>query len=160
MRTKALLKYELRYVKNYGEIGAGRVVPFVPREDYVPVVVPEGVPADDSVGTLTVRGVSLEEEGIFDGDQLVLKRNFTKRDIKPDTICAVYIQSTGELVAKKVFASPFKGHVILRASGGGLKDIHVPEDDIEIRGVVFAFIRMVGSDGRFPKQKAVGYEEF
>lgn len=137
---------EERYVKQYGEVGAGKIVPFTPKEGLVPVVVPVGSPKDEYLGTMIVRGVSLEDEGIFDGDTLVCRRDHTKRDIDRNTICIVFIRSTGELVAKKIEYGKLGEYVTLKASGGGIKDVHYPGDDIEVRAIVIAYQRMLRKD--------------
>ncbi len=58
-----------------------------------------------------------------------------------EAICVVYIIPTGELVAKKILWAG-DGMLTLRASGGGVKDLHFSKDDIEIRGVSIGFQRM------------------
>lgn len=145
-------KYEIRHVNIYGEVGAGTVVPFAPRNELVPIVVPAGSPADEHLGTLIVRGISLENCGIRDGDLLLLRKDITRKDITPETICAVYIRSTGELLAKKLLYGNRGDHVTLRSSGGGIKDVHYPAEDIEVRGIVFGFQRMRDEYGRFTKE--------
>src|SRR5438105_2619478 len=106
MKSKAP-KLAVRYVRNYGQIGAGRavdnVIPFIPPSELVPIFVPESIASSSGdIGVSTVCGVSLENLGIFSGDYLIWKRAFTWREITPDRICIVYIHATGELVAKKV----------------------------------------------------------
>lgn len=121
-----------------GEIGAGRVVPFIPRSELVPVVVPASLP-ESSILTLTVRGISLTDLGIMDGDVLILRNKFSWREIGEDTICAVFIHSTGELCAKKIIRGA--NTLFLRASGGGIPDKEVTPDDVEIRGIAIAVQR-------------------
>lgn len=120
-------------VKNLGEVGAGRVVPFIAKSDLVPVVVPEGTRAAD-VGSVTVRGISLTRLGIYDGDRLIFRLRFSWREITPKTICIVFIHSTGELIAKRIVRGA--NMLILRASGGDIPDREVNPDDVEIRGIV------------------------
>lgn len=151
MKKRAAPQLELRYVTCYGEIGAGRVVPFTPRNMTTPIVVPANTPADDKIGTMIVRGVSLEDEEIYDGDILLLRRDITRKDITANTICAVYIRSTGELVAKKLVYGNRGDYVTLRSSGGGLADVYYHADDIEVRGIVFGFQRLRNEYGEFMK---------
>ncbi|MEO8647770.1 MAG: hypothetical protein ABI539_01250 [Acidobacteriota bacterium] len=149
MRSKQP-KYELREVNNYGEIGAGRIIAFPkPSPTKVLVLVPENTSDDAIIGTLTVRGKSLTDEGIVDGDQLVMTRRFSHKDIKPDTICSVYVRSLGEVLAKKIVKSPVPGMIILRSSGPGEKDIVVEADDIEVQGIAYSLLRMADKHGRF-----------
>jgi SOS-response transcriptional repressor LexA len=126
-------EFKIMKVPNLGEIAAGRVVPFVPKNELVPVVVPVGTPTGD-IATLTVRGLSLSDLGIYDGDKLILRLKFRWTEIREDTICAIFLHSTGELVAKKVIRGA--NMLILRASGGGIPDKEVNPDDVEIRGIV------------------------
>jgi SOS-response transcriptional repressor LexA len=123
----------------YGEIGAGRVVPFIPQNELIPVIVPEYL-KDRGICTLKVCGVSLEDEDIFSGDILICRKKFTWRDITPDTICAVMVTATGELVAKKVIRG--SNMLILRASGGGLRDLKYAPDDVEIKAIAIGFQRL------------------
>jgi SOS-response transcriptional repressor LexA len=123
----------------YGEIGAGRVVPFIPQSELVPVLVPEYL-KDCGICTLKVCGVSLENEGVYSGDLLICRERFTWRHITPDTVCAVLITATGELVAKKVIRG--SNMLILRASGGGIRDRQCSPDDIEIKAIAIGFQRL------------------
>lgn len=134
----------MRRVPLLGEVGAGSVVQFTPRNELIPVAVPSNI-RDEDVGTLVVRGCSLEDEGVFDGDYLIFNRRFTKRDCMFETICVVFIVSTGELVAKKLLFGG-NGSITLRASGGGIADMNFSGEDIEIKGVVFGFQRMLKKD--------------
>jgi|GEM_PF-2721616 len=131
----------LSAVPLYGEVGAGKVVDFIPRNKTVTVALPSTI-KDEEVGMLIVRGCSLEDEGIYDGDRLIFTKRFTKRDVMFKAICVVFIIATGELVAKKLLFGR-DGHVTLRASGGGIKDLSYHADDIEIKGIVTDFQRSV-----------------
>jgi len=63
-------EYKVVELEVHGEIGAGSVVPFIPRNRIIPVALP--VNADpEHYGSLVVRGVSLEDESIYDGDLLI-----------------------------------------------------------------------------------------
>lgn len=133
----------MRYAVRLGEVGAGSVVPFTsreerlafdPKDDLVPIVIPDRL-GDEKFGVLTVRGISLEDEDIHDGDDLICRIRFSYRDITPETICVVRIHSTGELVAKKIIKEATM--VRLRASGGGIPDKMYSPDDIEVIGIAF-----------------------
>lgn len=139
-RAKKPKEFEMIDARCYGQVGAGTVVPFIPKDELVPVVVPKGTP-QNIVGTMIVSGRSLSDLHICDGDLLIFRSRFSLREITPQTVCIVYIRSTGELCAKKVIKEATM--ITLRASGGGIKDIQVTPDDIEIQGLVFAFQRPV-----------------
>jgi SOS-response transcriptional repressor LexA len=125
--------FKIMEVLNLGEVGAGRVVPFIPRNDLVSVVVPQGTQAED-VGVVVARGISLTKLGIYDGDKLLFRLRFSSQEITPKTICIVFIHSTGELVAKRIIRGA--NTLVLRASGGDIPDREVSPDDVEIRGIV------------------------
>ena len=138
-------EYKVVELEVLGEIGAGQVVEFIPRNRTVPVILPVG--ADESnYGTLIVRGISLENESIHDGDLLVLRKDITNKDIGRESICAVYIRSTGELAAKKLGFGNRGDYVTLRSSGGDIEDVYYHKDDIEVRGKAVAFQRMLPDD--------------
>ena len=139
---------EVALVNDYGEVGCGRVVPFTPKDAQVPVVLPpDASPSQYCV--MTVRGLSLTDDGIYDGDRLVINLFFNKRDITRENICVVLIHPTGELVAKKLIRHGDK--VCLRSSGGGIPDKIYEWDEIEIKGVAVSFQRMLDGYGRLTR---------
>lgn len=142
--------YRVLELEIHGEAGAGSVIPFVSRGERIPVAIPENGVADEHYGTLIVRGISLTNDGIADGDLLILRKNITRKDIKRDTICAVYIRSTGDLVAKKLRYGNRGDDVTLRSSGGNIPDIHYHADDIEVRGIAIGFQRLLPNDKDAP----------
>jgi hypothetical protein len=89
---------------------------------------------DKDAGILTVRGLSLSDFGIFDGDQLLVKHRPSWTEITEDTVCIVLIHSTGEVVAKRIERGA--NTLILKASGGGIPDMEYGIDEIEIRSIV------------------------
>ena len=122
-------------------IGAGTVVPFTPRHgETTPVALPPNVKESDA-GVLLVCGASLEDEGIYTGDLLIFTKRFNIRSIFNGEIFIVHIIATGEILAKKLVPHGPET-VILRASGGGVRDMHFLRDDIEIKGMVLGFQRM------------------
>lgn len=143
--------YEVAFVNDFGEVGCGRaVIPFPSKEAQVPVVLPESAhPAH--YGIMTVRGPSLTDDGIYDGDRLVVCFIFDKKDITKENICVVYIHPTGELVAKKLVRYGEK--VCLRSSGGGIPDKMYAWDEIEIRGIVVSFQRVLDDYGRLTRNE-------
>jgi SOS-response transcriptional repressor LexA len=138
-------KLEVQYVKYLGEVGCGKAVPaydnvypFMPKDELIPVPLPAGMSHKDA-GIMTVRGMSLTDFNIFDGDRMLVKTRFSSwRDIDEDTICVVYIHATAELVAKRVIRGA--NTITLKASGGGIRDIECSIDDVEIRGIVLDFL--------------------
>lgn len=130
------------------EVGCGTVVPFTPRTETVTILVPEGLARPDQVETMIVRGPSLTDHGIYDGDVIAYRTNFTNKSITPDSVCIVRVVSTNELLAKKIIVvAPDK--LALRSSGGGLKDRYFDLNDIEVIGLVFAAQKVADRYGRF-----------
>lgn len=97
------------------------------------VAVPPDVEPSD-VFTLRVRGTSLSDLDVRDGDLLICVRSVGA--ITDESVYAVYIRSTGELLAKRVI--PHEHSLILRSVGGGIPDREESIDDVEIRGIAIA----------------------
>jgi SOS-response transcriptional repressor LexA len=140
IKTSPTTKLEIKMIPHLGEVGAGssvpaydNVYPFMPKSELYPVAVPAHLPAS-KLGLVTVRGLSLTDFNIFDGDQLVFTRQFNRREIDEDTICIVFIHATQELVAKRIVIGA--NMLTLKASGGGIADKEYSIDEVEIRGVV------------------------
>jgi SOS-response transcriptional repressor LexA len=137
-------KLEIKFVPHLGQVGCGRAVealdnvyPFIPRDELIAVALPSHIPASQS-GVFEISGLSLSDFGLFEGDELLVTKAFDKRDIDENTICVVYIHSTGELVAKRIERGA--NTVTLRASGGGFADKEYAIDEIEIRYIVLKAI--------------------
>lgn len=101
------------------------------------------------IRTMTVAGNSLEGVGIYDGDKVLCKKVFNKKEIKDDSICIVFIPSNGEVVAKKVRFQP--PYLRLISCNDSVSDIYVNADDVEIRGIVIGLVRMADNFGRFDR---------
>ncbi len=130
--------YKMVFAPLHGEVAASaNVVPFVARNQMIPVAVPSSE-KDSDIGCLIVSGPSLSELGINDGDILIFTKRFSQREVMFDSICIVMILSTQELVAKKIVFEG-KGLIRLKASGGGVQDMVLPIEDIEIRGKVLSY---------------------
>lgn len=130
------------------EVGCGTVVPFTPRTETVTILVPEGLARPEQVETMIVRGPSLTDHGIYDGDILAYRTNFTNKSITPDSVCVVRVVSTNELLAKKIIVIAAE-KLALRSSGGGLPDRYFDLHDIEVIGLVFAAQKGADRYGRF-----------
>lgn len=136
MKRKPTL--QMKYVQYLGEVGCGQAVetnvyPFMPKSELMPVAIPEWMPAQDA-GIYTVRGLSLSDFNIFNDDRLLVRTKFLRSEITPDTICIVFVHSTGETLAKRIIKGA--NTLTLKASGGDLKDIEYSPDEVEIRGIV------------------------
>ena len=82
------------------QIGAGKVVDFIPRSEKAWIPLPPNARPFDQFCEFTVSGDSLAGHGISDGDLLTCRKNFELSEIKPSKVCIIYIHPTGELTAK------------------------------------------------------------
>lgn len=139
-KPKKPASYHVRDVPYEGIVGAGKVIPFVAKGGSFPAAVPDYIPDSEPLGTMTVSGGSLARVGILDGDIVLCRKVFHKRDIRNDTVCIVYIPATGEVVAKKIKFR--EGSLVLRYCGyDGESDRYVSPDEVEIRGIVISASR-------------------
>lgn len=123
----------------HGEVNASaNIIPFVARDQRIPVAIPTSVKPND-IEAMIVSGPSLSDYGINDGDILIFNKNI--RDVNSvmfRKICIVHILSTNEFVAKRL-EYVGDGKIRLKASGGGVKDMIFPMEDIKITGVCIAY---------------------
>lgn len=149
------LPQDVADVHDYGQIGAGTVIPFAPRKETRTVVIPKGLAKPTEVGTMTISGESLTGDGIHDGDVLVFRMNHTTRQITPESVCVVRIHGT-ELAAKHVLRNvggPRK--IALRSTHPDYPDRIFDESEIEIMGLAFAVQHLSDKFGRFNIQPDV-----
>jgi SOS-response transcriptional repressor LexA len=100
-----------------------------------------------AVDLVTLTGDSLAGIGLFDGDQVLCKTAFSKREIKANTVCIVYVAKKNETFAKKVV---FKdGSVILRSFNPNIADQVYGPDEVEIQGLVLNLLLGQDAAGRF-----------
>lgn len=129
--------YAVRAVPYEGQVGAGRLLPFVAKDGVIEVPVPDSIGEGEQLGTMTVNGSSLERVGIFDGDIVLVRRVTSRRQIKRNSICVVYIPSLGEVLAKKV---TFEEDVIILHHCGiePREPMAFTADEVEVRGIVIS----------------------
>jgi phage repressor protein C with HTH and peptisase S24 domain len=107
-----------------------------------------------AVDLVTLTGDSLEGIGLFDGDQVLCKTAFSKRDIKANTVCIVYVPKKNETFAKKVV---FKdGSVILRSFNPNIADQVYGPEEVEIQGIVLNLLLGQDAAGRFCREPSAG----
>lgn len=100
-----------------------------------------------AVDLVTLTGDSLEGIGLFDGDQVLCKTAFSKRDIKANTVCIVYVPAMNETFAKKVV---FKdGNVILKSFNPNIEDRVYGADEVVVQGIVIHLLLGQDTSGRF-----------
>lgn len=121
-----------------GRIAAGR--PILAEEDHeATVMLDRGlVPGGGEVFALVVKGDSMIDDGIFDGDYVFVRRQPTCRD---GEIAAVLVE--GEATVKRVFRD--RGVLRLQPSHPTMEPILVGRDvtEVEVMGVVVGVYRRV-----------------
>ena len=102
----------------------------------------------------------MEGIGLFDGDQVICKTAFSKKEIKAHSICIVYVQPLNDTFAKRII---FKdGYVILRSFNPNIEDMIYGPDEIEIQGIVLNLLLGQDASGRFqraPEQRTMSRTE-
>jgi len=116
-----------------GRVAAG--IPIEPVEERETVTLPEELLGRGETFALRVRGDSMVDEGILDGDLVVV-------EARPDALdgATVVALVRGEATVKKLYRER-DGRVRLMPANERLAPIVAPADDVEIRGEVIAVLR-------------------
>jgi SOS-response transcriptional repressor LexA len=143
---------EMIEVENEGYVAAGRTVPFPAPDNASVISLPKSLiplAKQGFIRTMTVHGTSLQGVGLYENDEVVVKKAFKKEEIKPQTICVVYIHNYGEILAKQL---RFRGeHIILKSCHDSVPDFKVQAEDVEVRGIVIRLLRNPDDMGRFDR---------
>jgi repressor LexA len=115
-----------------GTIAAGR--PIEPVETGEEIEIPASMLGAGERYALRVRGDSMVEDGIHDGDVVIVRR--AQRADPGETVVAVV---DGEATLKRFH--PARGHVELRPANAALRPIRARADQVEIRGVLVGLLR-------------------
>jgi repressor LexA len=115
-----------------GLIAAGRPIEAI--ENPEPIQVPESMLGRGESYALRVRGGSMTEDGIQDGD-LVLVRRASQADDGATVVAIV----DGEATLKRFFRRG--AQVELRPANAALRSLHVPASRVEIRGILVGLLR-------------------
>lgn len=116
-----------------GRVAAG--VPIEPLEQNDTISVPEELVGRGETFVLRVKGTSMVQEGILDGDYVVVQ----SRD-QADNGDMVVALVRGEATVKRFYREK-AGMIRLQPANEGLSPILVRAGDIEIRGIVTAVMR-------------------
>ncbi len=127
-------------VEHLGHVAAGTTVEFFDHPRSQLILRPQWVRDFKEVGTVTVSGDSLVDEGIFDGDILIVKRIFDAADIRTGKLVIAYLP-TGRSVVKRIY---FEGeNVVLRSANARYKDLVFGQNEIRVDGIVKELKRVV-----------------
>ena len=119
-----------------GRVAAG--APIEPLEDADTIAVPEELVGEGETFVLRVKGRSMVNEGILDGDFIVVQSRPTADN--GETVVALV---RGEATVKRLYREK-AGMVRLQPASDDMAPIVVPGTDVEVRGVVVAVMRKYG----------------
>ena len=119
-------------VRLLGEVAAG--APIEPIERPETVALPEELLGRGETFVLRVRGDSMVEDGILDGDLIVVEARPSAEN--GATVVALV---RGEATVKKLYRE--RGRVRLVPANARLRPIVVRDDDVQVRGRVVAVVR-------------------
>jgi repressor LexA len=117
-----------------GRVAAGKPIEAI--EDVNAIEVPPSMAGKGDCFVLQVNGDSMEEDGILDGDYVVVRKQATAQN--GETVVAL-IQN--EATVKRYFKR--KDHVELRPAHAGMESIRVNSEDLRIQGKVIGVMRYV-----------------
>ncbi len=133
--VRSLHRAPIRDVPKVGRIAAGS--PILAAEDIDEIYpLPVELVGDDPVFMLEIKGDSMIDAGIFDGDYVVIRKQSTAAD---GTIVAALIDGE-EATVKRI--RRLDGRVVLKAENPAYPPM-VFSDGVEILGVVVALLRRV-----------------
>jgi SOS-response transcriptional repressor LexA len=121
---------------DYGQVGAGKIIEFIPLGKR-PVVLPQSRRTEGLV-TVTVSGDSLRDMGVHDGDQLICQTKFEKSEVKNGKLVVALLPCLG-LVVK--FFYQFKNKIILRSANPRYEDLIYDGDLVEIKAIVIQSVK-------------------
>jgi repressor LexA len=115
-----------------GTVAAGKPIEAV--EDVRAIEVPQSMIGSGDHFVLQVKGDSMQEEGILDGDFVVIRKQPTAEN--GETVVALI---NNEATVKKYYKR--KDHVELRPAHTGMEPIRVKQGDLRIEGKVVGVMR-------------------
>ncbi len=122
-------KFELPLL---GRVAAGKPIEAV--EDVDVIEIPPSMIGSGDYFVLKVKGASMKEEGILNGDFVVVRKQPTAEN--GETVVALI---NNEATVKKYYKK--RGHVELRPAHKGMKPILVRKGDLRIEGKVVGVMR-------------------
>ena len=118
-----------------GRVAGGKPIEAV--EDVSAIEVPSAMIGSGDHFVLQVNGDSMEEDGILDGDFVVVRRQPTAEN--GETVVALI---NNEATVKKFYKR--KGHIKLQPAHTGMNPIRVKKGDLQIQGKVVGVMRYLG----------------
>jgi SOS-response transcriptional repressor LexA len=121
---------------DYGQVGAGKIIEFIPRGKR-PVTVPHSRKTDGLV-TVSVCGDSLRDLGINDGDTLICQTRIERSEVKNGKLVVAQLPCLG-LVVKFFFQ--FENKIILRSANPRYEDLIFDVELVEIKAIVIQSVK-------------------
>jgi repressor LexA len=122
-----------RQISLLGQVAAGLPIEAIEGSDTI--TVPEEFVRRDSTFCLRVKGQSMIDEGIRDGDYIIVESRDEAN--QGETVVALI---GGEATVKKYFRES-DGRVRLQPANAAMEPIYVDEESLRIRGVVVGLMR-------------------
>jgi repressor LexA len=118
-----------------GYIAAGRPIEAIEQTDQEWVKVPAWLRTQRPCYVLQVRGDSMIEEGILDGDHIVVENRTNARNGE----IVVALVDGSDATLKRIEQKP--GEVVLHPANSGMHAMHYSPDRIQIQGVLVGQMR-------------------
>lgn len=142
---------------------SGKLLGFPPDKSKVMLALPPEeaeMARKGMVDVVTLSGDSMEGIGLFDGDQVLCKTAFSKKDIKAKSVCIVFIHEQNDTFAKRV---TFKdGNVILKSFNPNIPDKVYGPEEVTVQGIVTKLLLDQDPSGVFvrnPETKPISKSE-
>jgi repressor LexA len=116
-----------------GTIAAGRPIEAVPQPEYLQV--PDELLGNRPCYVLKVRGDSMIEDGILDGDYVVIEQ----RDAARNGEIVVALVRNEEATLKRIEQKP--GEVVLHPAHAGMQAMRYSPGEVQIQGVLRGLLR-------------------
>lgn len=132
-------KRELLSLPLLGKVAAGRPIEALENDEFTEVP-PDMVRDAKKSFTLKVKGNSMIEDGIFDGDTLIIQE---QKQARNGEICVAVVD--GEATVKRLYlhqgAKLAKPMVELRPSNENMESMWYAPEKVEVRGIVVGLLR-------------------
>lgn len=120
-------------VEHLGHVAAGTTVEFFEHPRTQLILRPQWVRDFKEIGTVTLSGDSFKEEGLEDGDVVVVKRVFDAREIRNGKL-VIALLPTGRSVMKRIY---FEGDkIVLRSGNKRYKDMVFDKNELTVEAIV------------------------
>lgn len=116
-----------------GYIAAGRPIEALPQPEYLDV--PDFMRSDKPCYVLQVRGDSMIDEGIFDGDYVIIEQRNSARNGE----IVVALINNEEATLKRIEQLP--GKVVLHPANSAMEPMTYQPDEVAIQGILIGQMR-------------------